>query len=275
MTIKGWEYYNHAAIPTAAPHENPDLAALHDKSIWKIDGGLPLLARWTTDFDCGYETNWWYVIKDTPFDFDEISAKERKMIRQALNKSSARMILMCEHTRELYRVFLTAYKKYENAGTPMSFEAFQDYCETCDKQYQCWGGFDLETDTLIGYVVVHDCGEFAKTLSAKFDPDYSRFRVSDTLYYNILTHYLNEGKRKYVSSGERTMNHVTGTQEYKIRRFGYRKAYCKLHLEYNPKIKWLIRMLYPFRKILLKLDHQRTIHLINSVLKMQEIADER
>ena len=25
MRIEGWKYYNHAAIPTTAPHEMPDL----------------------------------------------------------------------------------------------------------------------------------------------------------------------------------------------------------------------------------------------------------
>lgn len=35
-----WKYYNHAAIPTTAPHETPDMAPIVDGSIWKIGGGL-------------------------------------------------------------------------------------------------------------------------------------------------------------------------------------------------------------------------------------------
>ena len=31
----GWKYYNHAAIPTCAPHEVPDLAPVMDGIIWK------------------------------------------------------------------------------------------------------------------------------------------------------------------------------------------------------------------------------------------------
>ena len=125
------------------------------------------------------------------------------------------------------------------------------------------------------YMIIQDCGDFIKTLIAKFDPDYSRCCVSDILYFTIVTHYINEQKKRYISSGERTINHVTGTQEYKIRRFGYRKAYCNLHIEYNPKIKWLMRILFVFRKLLAKLDKIRIIHLINSLLKMQEYASER
>ena len=157
----------------------------------------------------------------------------------------------------------------------MSWDDFLLHCKECDEKYTCWGGFEAETQTLIGYMIIEDCGDFIKTLIAKFDPDYSRCCVSDILYFTIVTHYINEQKKRYISSGERTINHVTGTQEYKIRRFGYRKAYCNLHIEYSPKIKWLMRILFVFRKLLAKLDKIRIIHLINSLLKMQEYASER
>ena len=40
MQINGWYYYNHAAIPTTAPHEIPDISPIADGSIWKIGGGV-------------------------------------------------------------------------------------------------------------------------------------------------------------------------------------------------------------------------------------------
>ena len=72
--MMGWRYYNHAVIPSSPPNAPLNLTPLEDGSIWKI-GKTPLLARWTTNFDCGYETNWWYVIKDTPFDINVLKAK--------------------------------------------------------------------------------------------------------------------------------------------------------------------------------------------------------
>ena len=63
--MKKWKYYNHAMIPMAAPHEEIDVEP--NKKFWK-DNKKALFARWTSEFDCGYETNWWYVIKDEPFD---------------------------------------------------------------------------------------------------------------------------------------------------------------------------------------------------------------
>lgn len=40
MQIDGWKYYNHAAVPTSAPHEIPDVSPITDGSIWKIGGGV-------------------------------------------------------------------------------------------------------------------------------------------------------------------------------------------------------------------------------------------
>lgn len=38
MQIEGWKYYNHATIPTTAPHEIPDLRAVENGDVWKIGG---------------------------------------------------------------------------------------------------------------------------------------------------------------------------------------------------------------------------------------------
>lgn len=39
MMIEGWRYYNHAAIPTCAPHEEPDTGPIDSGSIWTNLGG--------------------------------------------------------------------------------------------------------------------------------------------------------------------------------------------------------------------------------------------
>lgn len=44
--------------------------------------GNPYFARWTDNFDCGYETEWWYCIKDEPFDISKINSKKRYEINK-------------------------------------------------------------------------------------------------------------------------------------------------------------------------------------------------
>jgi len=39
MKVKGWKYYNHAAVPTTSPHEKVDTSAIENGQVWKIGGG--------------------------------------------------------------------------------------------------------------------------------------------------------------------------------------------------------------------------------------------
>lgn len=270
MQIEGWRYYNHAAIPTTAPYETVDVTAIEDGSIWELDG-KPIFARWTSNFDCGYETSWWYVIKDAPFEVMSLPAKEQKRIRQALRKCHVKKIAMTDYADDLYRVYRSAVMNYENSYAPTNEENFAKLCLINDTYLDCWAGFDNQTGRLIGYMLVKDNAEYAEISVAKFDPEHKKLQVSDALYHDVLDFYLNKQGKKFVCSGERSISHKTGTQAYKIKRFGYRKAYCKLHVEYNKRIKWLIKLVYPFRGIARFFDKVTIVHNLNAVLLMEEI----
>ena len=71
MGVQGWKYYNHAMIPTTAPHEPANLEALKNGSLWK-ENPKAIMARWTTDWDCGYQTQWWYCIRDGKVNIEEL-----------------------------------------------------------------------------------------------------------------------------------------------------------------------------------------------------------
>lgn len=274
MQINGWKYYNHAAIPTTAPHETPDTSPITDGSIWKISGS-PLLARWTTEFDCGYETNWWYIIKDRPFDYESMPSKEKKSMRQALRKCCVKRINMMEYIDSLYDCYFSAVSAYKNSYYPVSKEKFEVNCKKMSNEFDCWACFGLENNILMGYMIVERYDDYCNISIAKFHPQYFKFQASDALYYTCLDFYLNEEKLSYVSSGERSISHITGTQEYKIRRFGYRKAYCKINIIYKPSVKLLVNLLYWFRGVLRIFDKINFVHKINGVLLMEKFRRER
>lgn len=271
--IDGWKYYNHAAIPTCAPHEMPDLTPIENGAIWhNLGGGTPLLARWTEDFDCDHETQWWYLIRETPYEAEKLSRKSRKNIRYGLNHCKVEIINPSDYIDELYTVYCKAQEKYENADNKLSKKDFNKQTENSTLVW--WAGFSID-GLLIGYVTVIEYEEYVGTSSAKFWPEYQNLRVSDALYHSILEHYLNGEHYSYVSSGTRNINHKTNTQEYKIEHFAFKRVYCKLKIEYNPKIRWLIRLLYPFRAILNKLDSNTKIHQVNAVLLMESFARDK
>lgn len=272
--IPGWKYYNHAAIPTVAPHEMPDLAPVNDGSIWKIDGRKPILVRYTTDWDCGYDTGWWYLIKDAPFDMNSLSSNSRKHIKEAFRKVKVEKIDPQQHVDELYECYHHAYLRYKQADNEMPSEAFRLTCLKANRiGIEYWAGFTLDSGKLIGYMTVDPHADWAEIYTSKFHPDYLKLRVSDALYAFVLDYYLNNQKKRYVSSGSRSINHVTNTQDYKEQHFGYRKSFCRLHILYCSKLKLVFKLLYFFRGVIAFMGRHNTLfHRISAILKMEEIA---
>ncbi len=276
MEIDGWKYYNHAAVPISAPHEVPNMEPINDGYIWKI-GGAPLLARWTAEFDCGYETNWWYVIKDTPFDVNVLKAKRRYEINKGKKNFDVREINPQEYLKELYEIFLIAYESWPKKYRPkFTYDDMKKVITNIisNPKMVCYGGFYKETGELCGFsqLCIHDT--YAEFNVQRVKPIYEKFQINAALVSGMLENMYKklEQPNFYIVDGARSINHETNFQDYLEKYFGFRKAYCKLHIQYNSKIKWLIVLLFPFRKLLGKLDSIGVVHQINSVMKMEEIC---
>lgn len=274
MSISDWKYYNHAAVPTTAPHEKPDLTPLKDGSIWNIDGKKPLFVRWTTDWDCGKDTGWWYIIKDAPFDMGTLSSNSRKHIKEAFRKVNVEKIDPVTFIDALYECSHQAFLAYKLASNEMSYEKFKETCLDAKKNgLDYWASFDKGSRKLIGFLICQQHQDWAEIYTAKFYPQFLKLRASDALYASVLDYYLNQKLLRYVSSGSRSISHVTNTQEYKEQHFGYRKAFCKLNIEYSSVCKSIVLCLYPLRNVISLFGRfNKKIHLFSSVLKMEEIC---
>lgn len=272
--IPGWKYYNHAAIPTVAPHEMPDLSPVNDCSIWNIEGRKPLLVRYTTDWDCKQDTDWWYLIRETPFDIEKLSKNSRKHIRAAFRKVKVEKVDPKEYVDALYECYHQAYLGYKLADNEESYESFKRRCEKSSfLGIEFWAAFALDSGKLVGYMMLGRHEDWVEIYTSKFHPGYLNLCVSDALYAFVLDYYLNGQHKKYVASGTRSINHVTNTQEYKEHHFGYRKCFCRLHVIYRPRYKLIFKILFLFRGLISILGGRFTlIHRIAAVLKMEEIA---
>ena len=272
MNIEGWKFYNHAAIPTTAPHEPVNMKPIENGNIWQIEGGTPLLARWTTDWDCGYETNWWYCIRDGKFSLEELSPSSRKHIRQALKHNSiVRTKIEDSLVDELYRVYSEATSHYELADNIQDKGSFVSGLIERRTTVDLFLAYDLDNE-LLAYMTVRPEDGWVEIETAKFGEKAHKAQSSNALYYTLLDYYLNKKKVQYVSSGSRSINHQTGTQEYKERVFGYRKAYCSLHVKYRPSVALLVKLAYPLRSFLNKFDKNTKMHQLNAVLKMEQFV---
>lgn len=269
MIFKEWKYYNHAAIPSTPPHENVDTSIVNNGDIWKMKES-PILARWTSNFDCDNETSWWWVIKESPYLYDELPSKTRKHIKQSLKKCTVKKINYMEEIDDIWRVYEAAYKRYKLADNFISREKFYANAKNMTG-IDCWAAYDSESERMIGWMSCGVFEDYVEMITAKYDADYLNRRASDAIHHTVCEYYLNLLSKKYISAGERSVNHITHSQEYKINTFQFRKAYCNLNIRYKGWLKVVVKLLYPIRKIMEKIAVTPFLHNIVIVLKMEEI----
>lgn len=272
MEIEGWKYYNHAAIPTCAPHETPDLTPLQDGSIWKMRGGRhrPLLARWTTDWDINYETAWWYVIKDKPFDISELKAKRRYEINKGRKNFVVKKIDPLGYKEELLDITINAYsswpKKYRPKVDDYRFkDSISEWLES-----DVFGAIHRESGELCGYARLIDREDFAEFTVLRVIPRYEKLAINAAMVDGILEYYKNRFDGTfYINDGQRSIRHETAFQDYLEKYFAFRKSYCRLNVSYEKIFGRLVAFMYPFRRMISKKN--RIGSLMSGILKMEEI----
>ncbi len=270
MTVQGWRYYNHAAIPTVAPHEVPDLTPIKNNTIWKLDG-TPLLARWTTDFDCGYETNWWYVIKDEPFEVSSLKAKRRYEINKGKKFFEVKRIDPKDYREELFEVQVAAFSGWDEKYRPIV--EHDSFCSNIDAwdHYIVYGAFFCEDGRLCGYAYLNPHEFWMEFSVLRADPAYERYAINAAIVDCILEDQIVFLQKGYICDGSRSINHETAFQDYLEKYFGFKKVYCKVHVKYKGVFGLAIRLFFPFRKIFKKLDSISFIHHINGLLSLEAL----
>lgn len=270
-----WRYYNHAIIPAVAPHEAADERSLQDEDLWKPadDEARPLLARWTTDFDCPEPTDWWYIIKDAPFRLSDVKANYRYKINKGLKHFEIRAVNPLDYAEGLYQVYLEAQASYPAKNRRMvDRDRFAADLEE-------WRGnltlaaFSRDSGVIAGYIFVGVHAGYVSLSVQKARPSQEKNQVNAALVYSLLDYFqleLSEGI--YIMDGERSVFHETHFQDYLIKYFGFRKAYSRLHIRYRRDVRLMIAVLYPFRKLFGHFSGSRLLSQISSVLTMEEIA---
>lgn len=272
MGIEGWKYYNHAAIPTTAPHIVPDLISVKNRHIFKrgVHGGTAFLARWTEEWDCEDKTEWWYVIKDTPFDISKLKAKRRYEINKGIKNFEVKTINPNSFADDIYRVTVEAYSGWSEKYRPSVTE------EGIQKSIKSWhdstvfGGFDRATGKLMAYAVLSEYDSYIEFSILRTVPDAEKLGINAAMVAGILEKYrMQLEKGIYINDGTRAIRHETAFQDYLEKYFEFRKAYCKLEIAYNTIIGITVKILYPFRD---KIGNKSSIgSKITAILKMEEI----
>jgi hypothetical protein len=249
-----------------ASHISVDISMEQARSVLKRNKAW--LIRWTANFDCKEETKFWYVIKD---DRDEqgagtFSSNTRNQIRKSLKMCDIRQISKFEIAEKGYFVYKSSFERYRNTDvSPVSAESFRNnFQKLDDSKHDIWGSYCRETGKLIAYSVNIIADNSCNYSTLKGIPEYMKSHLSFYgLIHSMNEYYLREKHFSYVNDGARSLTEHSNIQEFLIQKFKFRKAYCKLYVEYVWWLKILIKILYPFRNII-------TDVRIKSILRLEE-----
>lgn len=266
--MSSWICYQHVMIPTCAPHEEPDLSPVQDGTIFR-ENKTALLARWTTNFDCGYETDFWYVVKDTPFAISALKAKRRYEITKGVSNFDVHLIKPVDYAEALVDVMVDAYTAY-----PPSYRPRNDrngwMREIFNWGEHVYGAFNRESGELCGFALIAVCESYALLAMLKSRPQSERLHVNAAIIDAVMNDFHEKLKSGYyICNGTRNVSHESNFDEYLSKYFGFRRAYCWLHIMYRWPINWIVGALYPLRNFIR--GDGRLSHKVKAVLRMEEM----
>ncbi len=219
------------------------------------------------DWDYGRPTNFWELINDTPRKIEELPSKTRNQIRRCFRDCEIRRLENSELVEsDGYTVFAEAFKRYKDVSVNIARREDWERSILENDTSEFWGVFTREDCRLIAFAINTVKGKSVgyntlKAIPSMMNKHYPYFG----LLFEMNRHYLEELRFNYVSDGFRSVTEHSNIQPFLEKNFLFRKAYCRMNLQYAPWLGLIVKLLYPFRNLIpiLKIRH---------ILNFEEIA---
>lgn len=219
------------------------------------------------DFDCGEETSFRYVIKDKFGGMEELSSKKRNQVRKSLKMCDIRIVSREEMIANGYNVHVSAAESYKvKAHVPSKEEYVARFSSQNALGYDYWAAFDKESGLMIAFSINHIHDNICDYETMKAIPCYQKTHYPYYgLIYEMNRYYLEEKEVRFVNDGARSITNHSNVQPFLMDTFNFRKAYCRLRLTYKWWFGLIVRLLYPFRKVI-------KITKVQAILNMEAMA---
>jgi hypothetical protein len=258
-----WRLYNGVLVPASpAPH-------FLELSYSEIKDLLSRSRAWFLRYSshhCDKETAWWHIVHDSDAPV-RYSANTRSKINRGNRHCLVERVAADWLAEHGYGVYRAAHERYANA-TPLAPETFRiNVLGTKGGPIEYWGVF--VDKNLAGYCQCIVEEHNVDTSVTRFDPAYLKFYTSYALMSHLVDHYAVKN-RIPLSNGERSIVHDTNFQDFLLK-LGFRKQFCRMNIAYQPEVKAIVRIMFPFRKTFAALPHRNPVHKIKALLLQEEI----
>lgn len=205
-----------------------------------------LFVRWETDFDNIEDSCWWHIIKDKPLMFDGLSKNTRYKVRRGAKSFKCETVPRDGIISLGYDVYKKAITRYETHEKEYSKSKFIEMVASLPEETEFWGVWNKSTNELVAFSENYVEDRTCCFISIWFDPLSLKEYSANVLFFEMISHYFDKRKIRYVSNGTRNLSHDTNIHDFLISKFGFRKAYAKLNVEYVFWLRILVGVLYPF-----------------------------
>ncbi|WP_151943809.1 hypothetical protein [Aliarcobacter butzleri] len=262
-----WIYRQGALLPKIAPHEIINLSEIEKKDLLSISKAY--FIRYNSSFD-DVKSDFWYIIKDSFGGLDELSSKMRNQVKKGKKSYYTKIIdknFMFEYSYIIYKESSMMYDTFENIMDELEYN---NYMKCLKGEYDFWGVFEKDTDNFVAYSqnFIYDGTCFYEEIFSI--PESLKKYSSYVLFYDMNEYYLKEKSFKYVHDGSRSLSHYTDIHEFLEKKFNFRKAFAKMEIVYRKDIKVLVKILYPFKNIIKKINLD-IFRKVSVLLKHEEI----
>lgn len=270
---KFWNIYQRCLIPKC-PHGIDVCAIGGEKRIrdYLVKNNL-LLARWASGFDCGYETEWWYVIKDDTFDISKLNSNRRYKINKGNKNFYTKVINPKEYVNDIYEITKLSLSSFPLKYRPAinSAEFIRAFMKRDLKNKVFIGVFDRFSNKICGYVQLDCNADYLGYVTHRVIPSEEKRQVNAVLVCGALDYFESHPEYKYINDGVRNIKHETAFQDYLHVYFGFRKAYCKLNVVYHPLVDIVVKIFYPFKNIIKFFSSNSIFYNIWCILEQERI----
>ncbi len=265
-----WEFklrgklWTHVGIPISRERDSDVRKYLKKNKAW--------FGYWTTDFDLFEQGEWYrYICDCKPYRIENIERKkDRQHIRKCLRECCVERVDVSFIRDHCYQLYVKAAERYSNFDT-VSESAFYDkmnyFCEVGG--YEGW--IVKYNEEIIAYSIFLDGDDHKILLIAKFSPDHSTLYPMCGMYFTAADYYLNELGLKSLVGANRTLNHETNIEEFRIR-LGWRKAYSNLSLYTCWWFRFLLVLFSISRSVIFVLLPNKIARNLKSLLSVYDIS---
>ena len=229
----------------------PDLETkiTRDKAKKLLSGG-GIFLRNCYSFNFSEETQFWYLVKDSFGGMEELSSNTRNQIRKSLKTYYVRKITNEELLKQGFEAYRLSYLNYGYKSLP-SHESFSNFIKLCSSDiYEFWGVFYVKTENMVGFAINFIIGNYCNYQTLKCIPEHQKNYAYYSLIYEMNKYYLADRKLRYVCDGARSITSHSGIQPFLEQKFKFKKMYCSMNVYYKSWFGTLIKILFPFRKLI-------------------------